>query len=704
MHFTAIVARGLEDVLAHELSNLGAGEIAAERGAVRFAGELEVGYRACLFARSASRVLLPLRTFEGSEPDAVYGGVGSVDWREHLGRGRTLAVECVTARGVAGHTHFLAQRSKDAICDQLRARTGERPSVDRRRPDVGVHVHLGREVSTVSVDLSGAMHRRGYRGRGGEAPLRETLAAGLLLHAGFDGSRALLDPLCGSGTFLVEAALIASDTAPGLSREHHGAVGWGGHDAALWQRLWREAEDRARAGRAALPSLIGHDASDAALRTAREAVRRAGFAGAVQLARVALAQAAPPAGLAPGLVVTNPPYGERLGAESELIPLYEQLGDTLKRRFAGWTAWVLTGSPLLAKRIGLKARSRTPVHNGAIECRLLELPIEGAATGSDGPAWRRASPEAEAFENRLRKNARHFGRFARRRGLECYRVYDADIPEYNVAVDRYGARAVVQEYAPPASVDPELAARRLQDALLVVAEVLELPRESIVLKVRRRQTQGEQYGVGEPGERLSVREGELRFLVELHGHLDTGLFADHRELRARVATAAAGKRLLNLFAYTCTASVAAARAGAVTTSVDLSERYLAWGRDNFVHNDLDPSRHRFVTEEATAYLERCRERFDVIFVNPPTYSRSHRMRGDFAVQRDHGALLRRCVQRLAPGGEVIFSTHARGFALDEALSAELDVAPLRGSVPEDYRRSPHQAFELRPRVASGATS
>jgi 23S rRNA (guanine2445-N2)-methyltransferase / 23S rRNA (guanine2069-N7)-methyltransferase len=712
MRFTAVTARGTEGVLGEELSALGASSIEPGRGHLAFEGELDIGYRACMFARTASRILLPIARFEAGgeevDPEALYDGIYAIDWLGHIAPSGTLAVECVTSSGVAGHTRFLAQKTKDAICDQLRARKGERPSVDRDRPDVRVHVHLGQEAS-ISIDLSGeAMHRRSYRGPATSAPIKENLAAALLLMAGWRERAArrepLIDPLCGSGTFLIEAGLIAGDIAPGLLREHHGMVRWRGHDAAAWSAIEREAKERARAGREAIPDILGFDRSDSAVRAARDAARRANVGMNVRVELQPLADAAPGA-LPPGLLITNPPYGERLGTEGELIPLYEQLGDVLKQRFAGWTAQVLTGSSVLAKSIGLRSAKRIPIWNGPIECRLLEIPIN-APPAQPGvmPHWRKASDESSAFANRMRKNKKSFSAWAEREQLECYRMYDADIPEFNVAVDLYGAHAVVQEYAAPRSVDPKLAARRLRDIMLIVPEVLELPKEAVTLKVRKRQTDGGQYTRRNEGEHTAptvVREAGLKFQVSFEDHLDTGLFLDHRKLRALAAEAARGKSFLNLFAYTCTAGVYAAAAGAAhTTNVDLSATYLEHGQANYALNGLAHGgrQHRFIQADCLAYLEQARERFAVVFLNPPSYSRSHRMQGDFVIQRDHAPLIHSAVQRLEPEGVLFFSTHAQRFALDPALAEQLAVEDIAAeTVPKDFERSPHAAFRIRKR-------
>jgi 23S rRNA (guanine2445-N2)-methyltransferase / 23S rRNA (guanine2069-N7)-methyltransferase len=718
MQLLAISARGTEEVVERELTALGAEQVQRERGLVRFEGTLELGYRVVMFARSPSRVLLPIARFGTGDPDALYASIRALAWNDHLGPSDTLAVECVLASDVAGHSRYLVQRTKDAICDYFRAKHGVRPSVDRVSPHVRVHVHVGAGETGVSLDLSGgALHRRGYRsadaadGARPEAPLKETLAAALLLMARWDEHAArgepLVDLLCGSGTFAIEGALIARDIAPGLLRAERNALslpGWRGHDAKAFARVLAEARERAQKGRERKIRIVGYDRSAQAIALARKLAGRAAVLDSLQLEVRALDHASAPDGPA-GLVLANPPYGERLGDPTELVPLYEQLGDALRRRFIGYSAFVLTGSRLLAKQLGLRAARKIPIWNGPIECRLLELPIASEAPRAEhAPGFRKPSAEAGAFENRLRKNLRSTASWAEREQIECYRLYDADLPEYNVAIDIYGSgdsrHAVLQEYAAPRSIDPEVATRRLRDVRLLLPELLGIDAARVILKVRKRQTQGGQYERRGDSVRLAVREGELSFWVELEGHLDTGLFGDHRVVRKLVAREAEGKSLLNLFAYTCSASVAAAKRGAQTTSVDLSGRYLAWGKENLARNELALTGHRFVQEDALSFLRRDRARYRVVLANPPSYSRSHRMQSDFDVQRDHAELLLAAAARLEPEGVLFFSTHARGFSLAEGLEGRLARDGLvvheisARAVPKDFARSPFRAYRI----------
>ena len=401
LRFFATTAKGMEDLLAGELRELGAHDVQVERAGVSLSGTLELAYRVCLWSRVANRVLLPLATFPAATPQALYDGVRTIRWAEHLDARRTLAVECAVSHSRITHSHFAALKTKDAIVDQFRDRVGTRPSVDVVQPDVRVNLYLHNDRATVSIDLSGeSLHRRAYRQRGAAAPLKENLAAAVLLLAEWPRRAAegvpLIDPMCGSGTLPIEAALMAARIAPGRQRTHFGFLGWRGHQAALWERVRRDAEEQEICDAKRLPPMHGYDASAAAVRSALVNVEHAGLRGKVHIEKRALHECAPiparPRGDVQGLVVTNPPYGERVGDVAKLGGLYAELGDTLRRKFPGWTGYVLTGNPDLGKRIGLRSARRHVLYNGAIECRLLVFPISSKpVSGVEAPHWRRAA-------------------------------------------------------------------------------------------------------------------------------------------------------------------------------------------------------------------------------------------------------------------------------------------------------------------------
>lgn len=368
-HFFATTAKGVEEVLAAELVRLGAPGVAIESGGVRFGGGLEAAYRANLWLRTASRVLMPLAEFACETPQQLYDGVRTIEWTRFINPEMTLAVDCNLRDSLLTHSGFVALKTKDAIVDELRDRLGSRPNVDTKDPDLRINVRLFRNRCTVSLDCSGMpLDRRGYRLDRHEAPLKENLAAALVELSGWDGSVPLLDPMCGTGTIAIEAALKALRIPPGLLRAGFGFQRWLGFDRALWDRLVQEARQGILT---ALPApVLGSDISHSAIAMAHENARRAGVGELISLGRSEIAEFAPPPG--PGVLIFNPPYGKRLGEEEALKPLYKEIGDVLKQRCKGYTAYLFTGNLELAKFVGLKASRRIVLYNGPIECRLLK--------------------------------------------------------------------------------------------------------------------------------------------------------------------------------------------------------------------------------------------------------------------------------------------------------------------------------------------
>ncbi|MGP8035194.1 MAG: bifunctional 23S rRNA (guanine(2069)-N(7))-methyltransferase RlmK/23S rRNA (guanine(2445)-N(2))-methyltransferase RlmL [Steroidobacteraceae bacterium] len=734
--FLASAPRGLTDLLTRELAASGARELRERSTGVAFTGTLESAYRACLWSRLANRVFLEVAHFEARDVPEFDAAVRRIDWMAHLSPGATLACDFTGRHPAITHTHFGALKLKDGIVDALRAATGTRPDVATSRPDVRVHAHANGARITLAVDLSGeSLHRRGYRGAAGEAPLKENVAAGVLLRAGWEAlarpsahgpelaaqGAEFLDPLCGSGTLVIEAALIALDRAPGLTRDYFGFLGWRGHDGQLWERLLAEARARAAAGATTRATLRGRDRAAEAIAAARANAARAGIAGQVQLEVGPLSEAAPLAGRSParaGLVCTNPPYGVRLEDQAGARAVYRELGAVLRERFAGWNAAVLTGAPALGVELGLRAHRTHTLWNGAIECRLLRIkvgPESARAPGTlgKGLAHLKDSAGAKMFANRLAKNQKRLRGWAQRFGVSCYRLYDADMPEYAFAIDMY--RTVepeedwlyVQEYAAPAEIEPEAVRRRRGEVLATLPGVTGVAPERIRVRTRRRTRRGEQYEKVNERERFHVvAEGGLRFRVNFEDYLDTGLFLDQRMTRARLRLAAHGKRFLNLFAYTGSATVYAAAGGAVeSTSVDLSRTYLEWAQQNLRLNGFAGPAHALVQADCRTWLAdaaRDTRRFDVVFLAPPTFSNSKRMEGVLDVERDHPELIDACARLLAPGGLLVFSTSARRFKLAEPLKERYEVSNVSGAtLPEDFARDPriHLCYEVRLRGA-----
>ena len=703
-HFFATAARGLEPLLVNEFVDLGASDVREARAGVFFSGTLPVAYRACLWSRLASRILFPLSEFTASSPEQLYTGVRAIDWSEHLTAEGSLAIDCSVSQSQITHSHYAALKVKDAIVDQFRERSGFRPSIDLETPDIRLNLYLHRDQATLALDLSGSsLHRRGYRLDGIHAPLKQNLAAAILIRAGWpemiEQGGALIDPMCGSGTLPVEAALMATDSAPGLLRDYYGFFGWQQFQEEDWTLLLDEAFQRKAEGlRRKLRSIAGYDTDSRAIRTCWQHAEQAGIDKLVHFEKRAVGGMVPPPGSRTGLIVANPPYGERLGEEKELRSVYNRFGERMASHFAGWRAAVITSNTNLGRSIGLRAGKIHTLYNGALKCQLLQFDLgpenrwqsleEGAGRKS---AIRQLSPGAEMFANRLRKNRKKIEKWAKREGLDCYRLYDSDLPEYAVAVDIYGEQIHLQEYQPPKEIPPEKAEGRLLEVVAALQQVLEVDSDQIHVKVRRRQKGTSQYEkYDRKGELLEVYEGNCRFLVNLSDYLDTGLFLDHRATRQLLQQEAQGKRFLNLFGYTGAASVHAAIGGASeTVTVDMSRTYLDWAQKNLALNGLDLSEHRLIQADCLAWLDEAEPGYDLIFLDPPTFSNSKGMDGTFDVQRDHVDLLQKVVKLVNPEGVLIFSNNSRKFKLDMDALPDLEIEDItRMTISLDFERNP----------------
>lgn len=373
--YFATCPRGLEALLAAELAACGAREVRTTGGGAHFRGDLAVCYRANLESRIATRILLRVAEAPYCNEQEVYDAAQAVDWPQQFRVDHSIRVDVNAIRSPLRSLEFATLRIKDAVCDRFRAAVGARPDVDTRSPGVRIHAFLDERTVTLYLDTSGEpLYKRGWRTRTGEAPLKENLAAGIIALTGWTGDEPFLDPMCGGGTIVLEAAAIALGIAPG-SRREFGFERLEGFDAKLWRELRsraRESENRARP-----VAIFGADLYGAEVAKARAAIEAAGLERAVQLRQANFLELSPPAPA--GVLVANPPYGVRIGEDAELAAFYPKLGDALKARFAGWRCYFLTADLRLAKLIGLKASKRTPLFNGPLECRLFEYRIVAGA-------------------------------------------------------------------------------------------------------------------------------------------------------------------------------------------------------------------------------------------------------------------------------------------------------------------------------------
>ena len=871
--FTARTVEGLEWVLARELEAIGARDLRIGRRTIEFSAEpgseRETLYRAVLESRVAIRVLEPLGRFRVDSPETLYRAMQEIDWTEQLRVSDTLRVDAAIHDTFLTHSLYAAQIIKDAVVDQLRTPSGRRPSVQLRGATLRLALHLVGDVATIFRDAAGrSLHQRGWRMGEVEAPLSEVLAAGMLAIAGWwrpgatgdaTTGEPILDPMCGSGTLVIEAATIAAGMAPGLWRARrtaHGFFRFRDCDKLLAERLVADLEARVcqPAGQCA-----ASDLDPRAVEAAQACAAAAGVAGSIAIEQRHFEDVRPAA--AAGLVLTNPPYGERLPLP-RAGALFRRLGDWLVARCGGWRAAILAADTPAATHLGLRPVYRIPLMNGPIPCRLLELtlreratpsspsrpslkaenrtelppsaPAASASASASAPAPAPASASASAsappvsaetvtdasrdraeldepwrfrpeeersskgpdgersrrgdsdrpgavvapgvalsestttplagvalsestttpltgvalsestttpltgaaisestttplagvapsrprtravadqigdFRRRLAKRYKHLAKWARRQGIEAFRIYDRDIPEIPLAIDWYAGWLHASEYDRPherTDIEHDVWLDRMIEA---AADELGVPPNQTFLKVRRRQRGGGQYEKLDARKTLlTVKEGGLEFEVNLSDYLDTGLFLDHRQTRALVRDEAAGKRFLNLFCYTGSFSVYAAAGGAVeTTSVDLSNTYLDWTRTNLSRNAFkDAGRHRTVRDEARGFLEHRGRRgeppFDLVVVDPPTFSRSARSETPWDVERDHAELLELVARNLVPGGVVYFSTNFRRFHLDvERLAALYEIREITNrTIPEDFRNARiHRGWRL---VAKG---
>jgi len=717
--FFATCPKGLAQLLQGELEELGLTTGRQTISGIYFSGDLKAAYRACLWSRLANRVLLVLSVDEVESADDLYQAASGVRWDDHLSKDGRFVVDFSGSTRAINNTQFGAQKVKDAVVDRFVDRFGSRPSVDKEQPDIRINARLSKGELTLALDLSGSsLHQRGYRRKGGMAPLKENLAAALLYRAKWpqmaEQGHSLIDPLCGSGTLLIEGAMMAADIAPGLLRDKWGFSRWLEHVPLYWRELADEAQDRANKGLDMQPLWIqGWDTDEVAIRAAKSNISNANLANWINVERRPLDEFSLPEEFEHGLLITNPPYGERIGDEPNLMYLYRTLGDQLKFHCQGWQAAVFTGNVELARRMRLAPHKQYQLMNGALPCKLLLFDVDSRARSTDdkpvtssqesknnleqAPVVNRE--QAEMFANRLKKNLKQISKWAKKENVSCYRIYDADMPEFAIAVDKYNDWIHVQEYVAPKTIDPEKASQRLLDALAVIPGVTGVAVDKVVLKRRKKQSGAGQYQkLSHAGDAMQVEEGGCQLLVNLTDYLDTGLFLDHRPMRFRIQQEAKGKRFLNLFCYTATASVHAAHGGASeTVSVDLSNTYLRWAEKNMQLNGFKRG-HQFIQADCVQWLsdlsndivknENHQEKFDLIFMDPPTFSNSKRTENVLDIQRDHAELVTHAMQCLAENGVLYFSNNFRKFKLEPVLKEQFMVEDITGqSIPKDFARN-----------------
>lgn len=687
LEFLVTTSLGVETVLVDEITKHCQDVKTRHRpGQVLFEGELEHAYRICLWSRLANRVLLKLGEREVKEAQDVYALTSAIHWSQHFEVDNTFVIDFVGTNKAIKNTQFGALKIKDAIADQFSDLFGKRPSVDREQPDIRIQGRLKRNVLTLYLDLSGhSLHIRGYRDKTGEAPVKEHVAAAMLMRSGWADNmdKPLFDPMCGSGTVAIEAAAMAMNLAPGLSSDRWGFSCWKKHNAELWDGLKTSALD---AQKVPTQKIQASDIDHRVLRSARENAQNAGVQAHIHFQQGDAARYTINSDN-PGYIVSNPPYGERLGELTSLLPVFRKWGVHLKQHFPDWHLALLTSNRDLLKQLKLVSHKDYQLYNGNLECQLVCYVID-----QQNQIVKQTGPSGD-FANRLAKNLKQTRKWLKSQSTEAYRIYDADLPEYNVAIDRYGDWLVVQEYAAPKNIPEQKVKQRLHDVLVALPDVTEVNPEHIVLKTRAQQKGTNQYQkLSEKRQTMTVEEHGARFVVNLHDYLDTGLFLDHRITRQLVRKWSEGKHVLNLFAYTGSVSVNAAigKARSVTT-VDMSRTYLDWAKQNFTENRLRGA-YEFIQADCTTWLSTHNRSYDLIFIDPPSFSNSKRMASTWDVQRDHISLLAQAKACLNPGGMIVFSNNLRKFKLDEPALIDMGLSAdniSKQTLPDDFKRNPH---------------
>ncbi len=701
--FFVSCATGVEALLQEELASFLDAGLQNTAGGVWVEGTLEDAYRTCYLSRIASRVLWPLCQFEASHADALYDGVRQYPWHDEFPVNATLAIRTTLRQAPINHSGFVSQRIKDGIVDAFRDRFGRRPSIDRERPDILISCYWRKTQVSLYLDLGGGpLHERGYRQGGGPAPLKENLAAAMLMRLGWPRAGRFFDPMCGSGTLVIEAAEMALGRPAGRLRRRWGFHKWLGHVPALWRRIKEEANNHDCMTKDHV-QIFAADQAPGAIHALTASAKALGIDDVMKIECCELK--ANHWQLDEGdVLVTNPPYGERMMARLEAMKLYGQLGDWLAEHCHNTLVSILTPDETMGRALGFRAERKFHFRNGPIPVLLWTFHVNTEARRSSAfSSAIAASDLPEELVNRLRKNDRKLRKWARKQEVSAYRLYDADLPNYACAIDVYDDCFHVQEYAPPKDIPIGKAQNRLQEVILSLRYLFDVPLEKIFLKQRRKQKSteygGDEERLGHEGKPFWVVEHGLLFEVELSRHLDTGLFLDHRPARRLIRELAKGKRFLNLFGYTGAATVYAAAGGAVaTTTVDLSKTYLAWAQRNMRRNGFVGPSHEFVREDVLTWLTQVRGKWDLIFLDPPSFSTSKRMTQTWDVQRDHAKVIDHIMAHmLSDGGVLLFSTNLRKFKLEPEVTQKYRIQDLTSiSFDPDFqqKQNHHRLYRI----------
>ena len=724
----ATCAFGLEAVVRRELAGIDIEATIGESGRVHFSGDLHTICKANLWLRTADRVLIRIAEFPAPDFDALFDTVRDLDWGSRLSVDAAFPVTGRSVKSTLTSVPAVQRTVKRAIVDALQ-RDHNTTTLPETGAECKIDIALLKDTATLTMDTTGrSLHRRGYRTDISAAPLKETLAAAMVLLSYWRRDKPLIDPFCGSGTIPIEAARIGRNMAPGLNREFS-AEWWPGFSREIWLAARIEAEA------SQLPQMeeriIGSDINGKVLRAARDNAIRAGVADDIHF------QASPVSAVTSkkrfGCLITNPPYGKRLGEDDwELFELYRSIPEVL-RHLPTWSHYFLTAFPGFEKTMGREADRRRKLYNARIECTYFQFhgpkPVRDKSADGDGTEPKsdsqeapksqtdesqivksqtgkpyvhavgdaafgalsaKATEQAGLFRARLTKRARHLRRWPTKRDITCFRLYERDVPEIPLVVDRYEDYLHITEYERPHDRDRAQHASWLELMAKTAGETLHIPEKNVFMKTRERQRGKKQHEkVDYAKHEVVVQEAGLKFLVNLSDYVDTGLFLDHRVTRQMVHDIAKGKTFLNLFAYTGSFTVYATDGGAKrTTTVDLSKNYIAWAQRNMARNGFTGDQHKYVAEDVGQFIRNHApgEMYDLVVLDPPTYSNSKRTEQDWNVQTDAVPLINDMMPLVRKGGVIYFSNNFRRFKMDTAEIQATEVHEIsKQTVPEDFR-------------------
>ena len=681
--------------MSAELNRLGARDIHPRKSRVQFKADDRALYMILLNSRLASRILMPLKIFPVTNDKSVYQELLDFPWAEHMDISSTFMVQAISRNELAMNERYQEYLVKDAIVDSFMKSHGKRPSVETKQPDVYWNISLGRKDGTLSLDLSGdSLHKRGYREGLGHATLKENLAAAILSSFPWrDGSGVhFVDWFCGSGTFLLEAAMMVRDIRPSRLRKYFGIKGWEKFNEELFDECVT-ASDQPPTESAGNYKFTGSDMEQDLIYFANKAAEKMKL-GDICDFRVKNFDKLDPADYtdSKGWIFVNPPYGRRLDAGRSLN---RQILTFIRNHCRNWNVVLLYDEENPFGR-EFKAESSIPFMNGRIPVWANFYPARGdiavvSGAGKDKGAAQldnEKQVDIESFTNRIRKNVAKLKKSGLFDYTDCVRVYDKDIPEFGVSVDLYGGDILINEYKPPEDIPDHVSSLRFELICAHVRDAFDFRTGEIFTRLREAKGRDSQYEMMSGQGRYSVcREGKMKLLVNLSDYLDTGLFLDQRSLRRHFSESLTGKTVLNLFAYTGSASLASALSGAETVSVDHSNTYCDWMAENFELNGLNPAYHEIIREECLTFLERTREKFDTVFVAPPIRSRRQKSNQSFEIINDHPDLIRACARVLKRNGEIYFSSPMKGFRLSREILDNFAVEDLtKKFTPPDFAR------------------